>query len=213
MEEYPMKLTEMQVKAFCELLASDAPAPGGGSASALAGAMGIGLAEMVANLTIGKKKYADFQDNAEEMKAKAEKLVNEMVVSIDKDTEAFDGVSAVFAMPKETDEEKAARKEAMQKALKEATLAPYSVMELCLESLNVVKMGLGKTNTSAASDLGVAALNLKSAVQGAWLNVLINLGGIKDEAFVAEYKGKGEAILAEALPLADAIYNEILASM
>ncbi len=208
-----MKLTEMQVKEFCAILASDAPAPGGGSASALAGAMGIGLAEMVANLTVGKKKYADFQENAEEMKAKAAKLVDEMVDSIDKDTEAFDGVSAVFAMPKETDEEKAARKEAMQKALKEATLAPYSVMELCLESLKVVNMGMGKTNTSAASDLGVAALNLKSAVQGAWLNVLINLGGIKDEAFVAEYKGKGEAILAEALPLADAIYNEILASM
>ena len=109
-------------------------------------------------------------------------------------------------MPKNTDEEKAARKEAMQKALKEATLVPYSIMELCLESLKVTEMGLGCTNTNAASDLGVASLNLKSAVQGAWLNVLINLGGIRDEAFVNEYKAKGEAILAEALPLADKIY-------
>ena len=108
---------------------------------------------------------------------------------------------------------KAARKEAMQKALKEATLVPYSIMELCLESLKVTEMGLGCTNTNAASDLGVASLNLKSAVQGAWLNVLINLGGIRDEAFVNEYKAKGEAILAEALPLADKIYNEILASL
>ena len=82
-----------------------------------------------------------------------------------------------------------------------------------MESLTVVEMGLGKTNTSAASDLGVAALNLKSAVQGAWLNVLINLGGIKDEAFVAEYKAKGEAILEKALPLADKIYNSILESL
>ncbi len=208
-----MKLTEMQVRAFCELLASDAPAPGGGSASALAGAMGIGLAEMVANLTTGKKKYAEFEENTAAMKEKASKLVEEMIVSVDKDTEAFDGVSAVFAMPKDTDEEKEARKAAMQKALKEATLAPFSVMELCLESLHVVEMGIGKSNTSAASDLGVAALNLKSAVQGAWLNVLINLGGIKDEAFVAEYKGKGEAILAEALPLADKLYNTILESL
>lgn len=208
-----MKLTEMQVRAFCELLASDAPAPGGGSASALAGAMGIGLAEMVANLTAGKKKYAEFEENTAAMKEKASKLVEEMIVSVDKDTEAFDGVSAVFAMPKDTDEEKEARKAAMQKALKEATLAPFSVMELCLESLHVVEMGIGKSNTSAASDLGVAALNLKSAVQGAWLNVLINLGGIKDEAFVAEYKGKGEAILAEALPLADKLYNTILESL
>ena len=116
-------------------------------------------------------------------------------------------------MPKSTDEEKAARKEAMQKALKEATLVPYETMELCLQSLKVVKIGVGKTNTSAASDLGVASLNLKSAVQGAWLNVLINLAGIKDEAFVAEYKSKGEAILAEALPLADEIYNDILKSL
>lgn len=208
-----MKLTEMRVRAFCELMASDAPAPGGGSASALAGAMGIGLAEMVANLTVGKKKYAEFEENAAEMRDKAAKLCDEMIVSVDKDTEAFDGVSAVFAMPKDTDEEKAARKEAMQKALKEATLAPYSVMELCIESLKVVEKGLGKTNTSAASDLGVAALNLKSAVQGAWLNVLINLGGIKDEAFVAEYKAKGETILSEALPLADKIYNSVLESL
>ena len=86
-------------------------------------------------------------------------------------------------------------------------------MELCLESLKVTEMGLGCTNTNAASDLGVASLNLKSAVQGAWLNVLINLGGIRDEAFVNEYKAKGEAILAEALPLADKIYNEILTSL
>lgn len=208
-----MKLTEMQLRAFCELLASDAPAPGGGSASALAGAMGIGLAEMVANLTVGKKKYAEFEANALEMKTAAHKLVDDMIVSIDKDTEAFDGVSAVFAMPKDSEEEKAARKEAMQKALKEATLAPFGVMELCVEALTVVEKGLGKTNTSAASDLGVAALNLKSAVQGAWLNVLINLGGIKDEAFVSEYKNKGQALLEQALPMADRIYNTVLESL
>ena len=136
-----------------------------------------------------------------------------LVNGIDRDTEAFDGVSAVFAMPKSTDEEKAARKEAMQKALKEATLVPYSIMELCLESLTVVEMGLGCTNTNAASDLGVASLNLKSAAQGAWLNVLINLGGIRDEAFVNEYRTKGEEILQKALPLADKIYNEILQSL
>lgn len=208
-----MKLTEMQVRAFIELLASDAPAPGGGSASALAGAMGIGLAEMVANLTLGKAKYAEHQETVQEIHDKAKTLVEEMIVSVDKDTEAFDGVSAVFAMPKSTDEEKAARKAAMQTALKEATLAPFQVMELCLSSLRVVEAGLGKTNTSAASDLGVAALNLKSAVQGAWLNVLINLGGIKDTAFVSEYKQKGEAILGEALPLADKIYQAILESL
>lgn len=208
-----MKLTEMQLQDFCRLLASDAPAPGGGSASALAGAVGIGLGEMVANLTLGKKKYADYQDNAKEMQAASAKLLEELIRSVDKDTEAFDGVSAVFAMPKETDEEKAARKAAMQSALKEATKAPFEVMEQCLAALKVVEQGLGKTNQSAASDLGVAALNLRSGLQGAWLNVLINLGGIKDEAFVAQYRQAGEDILAQGLPLAERIYQTVLESL
>lgn len=208
-----MKLTEMKVNEFISVLASDAPAPGGGSASALAGAMGVGLSKMVAALTLGKPKYAEYEEKVQQIFDRADKLTKELVNSIDRDTEAFDGVSAVFAMPKSTDEEKAARKEAMQKALKEATLVPYSIMELCLESLTVVEMGLGCTNTNAASDLGVASLNLKSAAQGAWLNVLINLGGIRDEAFVNEYRTKGEEILQKALPLADKIYNEILKSL
>ena len=206
----------MKVNDFIGLLASDAPAPGGGSASALAGAMGVGLSKMVAALTTGKAKYAEHEDTVQEILSKAGALTEKLTAAIDRDTEAFDGVSAVFAMPKGTDEEKdrlGHHKEAMQKALKEATLVPYETMELCLQSLKVVKLGVGKTNTSAASDLGVASLNLKSAVQGAWLNVLINLAGIKDEAFVAEYKSKGEAILAEALPLADEIYNDILKSL
>lgn len=208
-----MKLTEMQVNEFINVLASDAPAPGGGSASALAGAMGVGLSKMVAALTLGKSKYADYQQTAQQIFDSADALTKQLTAGIDRDTEAFDGVSAVFAMPKSTDEEKAARKEAMQKALKEATLVPYSIMELCLESLKVVELGIGRTNTSAASDLGVAALNLKSAVQGAWLNVLINLGSIKDEDFVREYRAKGEAILTQALPLADKIYNDILTNL
>ncbi len=208
-----MKLTEMKVNEFIGLLASDAPAPGGGSASALAGAMGVGLSKMVAALTTGKAKYAEFEPTVQQILAQAGGLTEKLTAAIDRDTEAFDGVSAIFAMPKGTDEEKAARKAAMQKALKEATLVPYETMQLCLDSLKVVQMGVGHTNTSAASDLGVAALNLKSAVQGAWLNVLINLAGIKDEAFVAEYKQKGQEILAQALPLADEIYNTILASL
>lgn len=208
-----MKLTEMQVNEFINVLASNAPAPGGGSASALAGAMGVGLSKMVAALTLGKSKYADYQQTAQQIFDSADALTKQLTAGIDRDTEAFDGVSAVFAMPKSTDEEKAARKEAMQKALKEATLVPYSIMELCLESLKVVELGIGRTNTSAASDLGVAALNLKSAVQGAWLNVLINLGSIKDEDFVKEYRAKGEEILNQALPLADKIYNDILTSL
>ncbi len=205
-----MKLVELKVSEFCDVLSSDAPAPGGGSTAALEGAVGAALTAMVASLTLGKKKYAEYEDIAKETIEKANKIKVQFVDVLDRDTEAFNGVSAVFAMPKNTDEEKAARKEAMQKALKACTETPMEMMELCLESLKVTESILGKFNTSAASDLGVSALSIKAAVQGAWLNVLINLAGINDEEYVKEYKAKGQKILDQVLPLADKIYNEIL---
>ncbi len=208
-----MQLTEMKVKDFNELLASNAPAPGGGSASALAGAMGAGLCSMVAALTIGREKYAADEELAKELNEKARKLSAILTECIDKDTMSFEGVSAVFSMPKSTDEEKAARKKAMQKALKEATLVPFSVMEHCLEALELANRAVGHTNTNAASDLGVCALNLKSAVQGAWLNVLINIGGIKDEEFVQEYSSRGKKLVEKASQIADDIYGKILESL
>ncbi len=205
-----MKLVELKVNEFCDVLSSDAPAPGGGSTAALEGAVGAALTAMVASLTLGKKKYAEYEDIAKETIQKANQIKIKFIDVLDRDTEAFNGVSAVFAMPKNTDDEKAARKEAMQKALKACTETPMEMMELCLESLKVTESILGKFNTSAASDLGVSALSIKAAVQGAWLNVLINLAGINDEEYVKEYKEKGQKILDQVLPLADKIYNEIL---
>lgn len=205
-----MKLVELKVNEFCDVLSSDAPAPGGGSTAALEGAVGAALTAMVASLTLGKKKYAEYEDIAKETIEKANQIKIKFIDVLDRDTEAFNGVSAVFAMPKNTDDEKAARKEAMQKALKACTETPMEMMELCLESLKVTESILGKFNTSAASDLGVSALSIKAAVQGAWLNVLINLAGINDEEYVKEYKAKGQKILDQVLPLADKIYNEIL---
>ena len=148
-----------------------------------------------------------------EIMQKSEKLQEELLFSIDRDTEAFNGVTAVFSMPKETDQEKELRKVAMQLALQEATVVPFRMMGFALEALELTKKAVGKSNTNAASDLGVASLTLKAAVQGAWLNVLINLGGIKDEVFVQTHKTNGEAILKKALPMADEIYQEILGSL
>ncbi|MEG1050289.1 MAG: cyclodeaminase/cyclohydrolase family protein, partial [Oscillospiraceae bacterium] len=108
------------------------------------------------------------------------------------------------------DDEKAARKQAMQQALKGSTKPPFEMMELSLRALELTDTMLGKSNQSAASDLGVSALSLKAAVQGAWLNVLINIGGINDDKFADEYRKKGEAILEKALPLADKIYAKVL---
>ncbi len=205
-----MKLVEMTVSQFADVMASDAPAPGGGSASALNGAIGAGLAAMVCALTVGKKKYVEFEDLAKETEGKALALKDKFVAIIDTDTEAFNAVSAVFTMPKDTDEQKAARKAAMLEALKGCTVSPYQMMELAAEALELVSSLVGKSNATAASDLGCAALNLKSAIQGAWLNVCININGMADQAFADEYRAKGQALLDKALPMADAAYQAIL---
>ncbi|WP_279282069.1 cyclodeaminase/cyclohydrolase family protein [Enterococcus gallinarum] len=208
-----MKLVEMQINDFIAVLGSDTPAPGGGSASALAAAQGIALTKMVTELTIGKKKYAEFEDEIELLQKKAKSLQEGLLRAIDEDTEAFNQVSAVFGLPKTTEEEKKARREAMQSALKGAAVTPFSMMEKIVDALKVTQAAVGKTNTNAASDLGVAALNLKAALQGAWLNVLINLASIKDEMFVRQYRKAGESLVEEGSKIADATYQQILESL
>ncbi|KXT74379.1 Formiminotetrahydrofolate cyclodeaminase [Streptococcus sp. DD10] len=208
-----MLLTELSVTEFAQVLGSSAPAPGGGSAAALSAANGISLTKMVCELTIGKKKYAEFEEEITAIRDRSQQLQDELLEAIDKDTEAFNQVSAVFSLPKETEEDKAKRSQALQEALKNATLSPYHMMELIHESLLVTQKAIGKSNTNAASDLGVAALNLKAGLQGAWLNVLINLSSIKDTDFVQDLQEKGQALLDEGNRLADLIYQEILASL
>ncbi len=204
-----MKLIEMTLAGFVDTAASDAPAPGGGSVSALAGALGAALTSMVCALTLGRKKYADVQELAAAAEKQAIALKDRYLDVIDRDTEAFNAVSAVFAMPKETDADKAARRAAMQAALKLCTATPVEMMELAVEVLRIIDTVSGKLNASAASDLGCAVLAMKSAIQGAWLNVLINVGGIDDAAFAKEAREKGERMLSEALPLADRLFGEI----
>ena len=208
-----MKLAELKTAEFVDLLASDAPAPGGGSAAALEGALGAALTAMVCSLTIGKKKYAEFEEIAKSAQAKANDLKARFVDVMDRDTEAFNVVSAAFGMPKATDEEKAARSAAIQEGLKGCTKTPFEMMELAVETLELTASILGKSNDSAASDLGVSALSLRAAIQGAWLNVLINIGSLKDTALAEDYRAKGEALLAKALPLADEIYSTVVSQM
>ncbi len=208
-----MKLAELQVSAFADLLASDAPAPGGGSAAALEGALGAALTAMVCNLTVGKKKYAEYEALAAEAQKKAEGLKARFVDVMDRDTEAFNVVSAAFGMPKATDEEKAERSAAIQKGLEGCTKTPFEMMEMAVEALELTRSVLGKSNDSAASDLGVSALSLRAAIQGAWLNVLINIGSLKNKELAEDYRKKGEALLERALPLADEIYRTVVESM
>ena len=211
-----MKLADMQVTQFCDVLASDAPAPGGGSTAALEGALGAALTAMVCGLTtIGKskEKYAEYQEFVLASQKKALDLKARFVDVMDRDTEAFNVGSAAFGMPKATDEEKAARSAAIQKGLEGCTRTPFEMMELAAETLELTAELLGKTNDSAASDLGVSALSMRAAIQGAWLNVLINIGSLKNKELAEDYRKKGEELLAKALPLADQIYQNVLSQM
>ena len=207
-----MKLTEMTVHDYLELVASDAPAPGGGSASALVGAQGVGLFTMVAGLTLGRKKYVDFVDNCNEIIEAGKPIVAELTAQIDRDTDAYNMISAAFKMPKETDEEKAARSAAIQNGLKACTKTPMEMMELCGEAAALAASLLERGfNDTSASDLGVAFLSLKSGLQGAWRNVLINIGSLRDRAFAEECRKRGEILLDRALPLADAGFAKVVA--
>jgi len=208
-----MALTQKTLADFSDILASNAPAPGGGSTAALSGALGASLSLMVASLTIGKEKYAEHEALMKEISANVEKLRLELLGLVDRDTKAFDAVSAVFKMPKSTDDEKSKRSAAMQAALKACTLTPFEMIECSYKTLLQIDKIRGKYNTNAASDLGVAALSLKTATQGAWLNMLINLDSIKDEQFASEYRKKGEELSKEAITLADEIYSEIETSL
>ena len=208
-----MKLVDYKVSEFMQLLASEAPAPGGGSAAALAGATGASLAAMVAALTLGKEKYREHEVQTAVLQDNGNKLQARFLELIDADTAAFNEVSAAYKLPKQTAEEKTKRQEAIEDALKNATKTPFAMMEAALECLRVVATAVGKTNVSAASDLGVAAYSLRAATEGAWLNVLINLGGIKDETFVIQYKDAGGKLLTEVDKLAATVSRQILASL
>ena len=207
-----MDMTMESCRVFVKVLASDAPAPGGGSVSALSAAQGAALTSMVCELTIPKEKFAEYKELCEEVKADILKVYDALVVGIDKDTEAFNQVSAAFKLPKATDEEKAARSKAIQAATVVATKVPYETMELCMEGLEITAKIVGKSNPNAASDLGVAALNLLAGLKGAYLNVMINLPGIKDEAIKAEFAGAA-AMVAKAEELANKIYTDVLESL
>lgn len=205
-----MLLKDHTVDRFTQALGSDAPAPGGGSVAALNGAVGAALTSMVANLTLGRKNYAEHWALAEETAARAEELRTRLTDLMDRDTRAYLTVTAAFALPKGTDEEKAARSAAIQKAMEECTAVPFAVMELSAQALRLTEGLMGRSNKNAASDLGVAALSLGSAIRGAWLNVLINLGSLKNAALAEDYRLRGQALTEEYLPLADSIHRRIL---
>ncbi len=197
-----MKLADMTVREYLGLMASDAPAPGGGSAAALCGAQGAGLAAMVAGLTIGRKKFAEFEATCLSVRQEALSLAEKLTAQIDKDTAAFNLVAAAFKLPKATDEEKAERSKAIQAGTLVSTEVPFETMKLALDALRCAEKLLSGFNDGAASDLGVAAWNLLTCVKGAWLNVCINIGSLKDTEKAESFRSRGLEILREAEKIA-----------
>lgn len=208
-----MKLIDMKMTDYLDLLKSDAPAPGGGSVSALSGAQGVALFMMVADLTLGKAKYEDYQEICQNAKDKGQALYEELMAGIDKDTDAFNLISDAFKMPKDTDEEKAARKKAIADGTLAATEVPFRNMQLAYEGLKIAKTLVGHSNPNCASDLGVGILQLRACVYGAWLNVKINLPGVKDEEKAKYFTEEGKKMYEEAGKIAEKCFAEVEASL
>lgn len=208
-ENAPKGLEELTVKAFTELTASESPAPGGGSVAALLGALAAALGVMVANLSSHKRGWDDrwqfFSDWAEQ----GENLRKVLLALIDEDTRAFNGVMAAFGMPKATPEEKAARSQAVQAATKVAVEAPLKVMQTTFQLFPLLKAMVESGNPNSITDAGVGANCARSAIYGAYLNVLVNLNGVTDEAYVARIKEEASGILAETNGLEVSLMDQV----
>lgn len=208
-----MILTDLTVKDFVNEVDSKSPAPGGGSVSALASSMGIALTRMVGHLTVGKKKFRELD---EEIKQEVNDVLEtftsykeEMVTLIDKDTDAFNLIMAAFKLPKETEEEKAVRAQKIEEGTLEAIKVPFRVAELSLEALKELDIVLKYGNKNCLSDLGVSALMLYAGLEGAILNVKINIPGISDQDLVAQYNASVKNMMFEASEIRKDILEQI----
>jgi glutamate formiminotransferase/formiminotetrahydrofolate cyclodeaminase len=212
--EYAVKesgpsLVAMSCRDFADELSSDSPAPGGGSVAALCGALGASLAGMVAVLTRGKPGYEAQQAELEAVAAKAQLLKDEFLLDVDRDTDAFNALMTAFRMKKKTDEEKAARDEAIRIATEEATRVPLGVLERSLSALALAGIVAEKGFQSSLSDAGVGALVARACAEGAFYNVMINLRGLAPSEFAASTREQAGRYLAEARALADRVAAQV----
>ncbi len=195
---------------FVEVLGSKAPVPGGGGASALVGAVGTALGNMVGALTVGKKKYADVEEEMKELMAKATTLQDELLHLIERDAEVFEPISKAYGMPRETEEEKAEKARVMEIVLKDACSVPMEIMEKCCEAIDLIVEFAAKGSALAISDAGVGAAFCKAALEGASLNVYINTKSMKNRECAEELNRKCDEMLAVYTVKADEIFRNVL---
>ena len=201
------------MREYLDEAASNAPTPGGGSVSALAGALGTTMASMAGNFTTGKKKFREVEDEVKGLLGKLDAARAELLRGMQSDTKAYAGVGAAYKMPKGTDEEKAARREAIQKALEVAMQPPLEAMRSCVEAMRATRRLLEIANPNLITDVGVAALLLEAAARGAHLNVAVNLSGLKDEALVSKTGEECAGMLEEAARLAAEVTEGVNAAL
>ena len=203
------KIADMSIKEYLDVLKTDAPAPGGGGVSGLTAVQGISLTLMVIELTLGKKKYEEYMELIEKSRERALGLYEELVVAADEDREVFLKLSEAYALPKETEEEKKIKQQVLGERSLAATEAPFKVMELSLEGLEITEKLVGKSNKMAVSDLGVAAACFLAACKSAWLNVKINLPYLTDKDRAQAFEKGGRNILEKVTELSEKIYDAV----
>lgn len=198
---------------FLEELSSSKPVPGGGGASAAVGAFASALGMMVANLTIGKKRYADVEEEVKSVRAKLDELQKRLIVLTDKDAEAFEPLSKAYGLPKETEEQKAEKERILEQELYNASIVPLEIMEQILEVMKLLKIMGEKGSKIAISDVGVGILFAQAALEGASLNVFINTNLMKNKDRAAFLDQKADAMISEGKSLQKEIYTGVLAKI
>ena len=203
-------LLEQKTNDFLEQLSSSAPIPGGGGASAAVGAFASALGLMVTNLTVGKKKYADVEEEILEIREKLEQKKQDLVRMVDEDAEAFEPLAKAYRMPKETEEEQAEKEKVMEAALKNAAEAPLCIMKTIVDTMEMIQVLGEKGSRLAVSDAGVAILFAQAALEGASLNIFINTKMMKDQEEAERLNYLADQLIATGKELKETTYDAVL---
>ena len=200
-----MEFTEKSCREFTELLASNAPVPGGGGASALVGAIGIALGDMVGELTVGKKKYADVEENIKALMEKAQALRKELLSCVERDAEAFEPLSRAYGIPKDDP----SRDEIMEKCLRTAAEAPLRILDLCCEAIDLQKEFAEKGSKIVISDAATGVVFCWSAMYGAAVNVKVNTKLMKDRKYAENINRHVDEQMDKYWRIAEAVYESV----
>ena len=204
-----MDFAQASCTEFVTVLASNAPVPGGGGASALVGAIGTALGNMVGSLTVGKKKYADVEEEMVALKAKCDAIQADLLALIAKDAEVFAPLAKAYGLPKETEEERAYKAKILEECTVAACSVPMEIMEKCCEAIEAIAQFAAKGSRLAVSDAGCGAACCKAALQSASLNVFINTKTLRDRALAQEMNEKCLDMLERYGALADQVFNQV----